>query len=133
MLGPDGAARRLHRYNSIGFSQLLHRAVAEESHAALTASLRDPGEIFQRMKGCLPGIAQDVTILTAIEWHADEPMDRGSDVADLVHLLVDGLRRHIAALEEIAVEPPKVASNPFFLLDFFNAVDGSGLAVAKEF
>src|SRR5258705_7573535 len=109
MLGPDVAARRLHRYDPIVFSHLLHGTVAEESPAVLTASLCDPGEIFERMKGRLLGIAQEVTILTAIEWHADEPVDRRSDVADRVHLLVDGVRRHIAALEEIAVEPPKVA------------------------
>jgi hypothetical protein len=36
-------------------------------------------------------------------------LDHTSDLADRVHLLVDHIRRHVPALEEIAVKPPEVA------------------------
>ena len=37
-----------------------------------------------------------------------------------------------SALKEKAVEPPEVAVDLLLFLDFLDAVDGSGLAVAKE-
>ena len=59
-------------------------------------------------------------------------MDGSSDFADGVHFLVDHIRRHVSALEEIAVEPPDVAIDLLDLLDFLDAVDRSGLAVAEK-
>jgi hypothetical protein len=56
----------------------------------------------------------------------------GSDLPNRVHFLVNGVRRHIPALKEIAVEPPEITIDLLTFLDFLDAVDGSGLAVAKE-
>jgi hypothetical protein len=67
------------------------------------------------MKGGLPGIAQDVTILTTLQWHAHHSVDGGSDLADRVHLLVDDISRHVPALKEIAVESPEFAIDLLFL------------------
>src|SRR6476469_3411988 len=85
------------------------------------------------MEGRLPGIAEEVTVFAAVEGHAYQPVDGNSDIADRAHLLVDDIRRHVSALEQIAVEPPEVAVDLLFLPDFLDAVDGSGLAVAKSF
>jgi hypothetical protein len=64
--------------------------------------------------------------------HAYEPVNLGANVADRVHLLVNGVGGHIAALKQITIEPAEVTFDPLLALDFLDAVDGSGLAVAKE-
>ena len=106
--------------------------LSRKSHAALAVSLRDPGEIFQRMKVRLPWITQGVAVLTSLQWHAHQPWTGAptSRTASISWPMISA--RHIPALKEIAVEPPEVVIDLFFILDFLDAVDGRGLAVAKE-
>ena len=82
------------------------------------------------MKRRLPRIAQDVAIPAAVEGHAYEPVNLGANVADRVHLLVNGVGRHIAALKRITIEPAEVTFDLLLALDFLDAVDRSSLTLA---
>ena len=96
------------------------------------ADLRHAREILEGMEGRLPRVAQYMAVLAAIERYADEAVHGRADPAHRIHLLIDNVGRHVASLKQIPVEPPEVTVDPFGLLDLFDAVDGSGLAVAEK-
>ena len=110
----------------------LDRAVAEELDALGAASLRHAGKVFEGVEGRLPRIAQDMPVFAAVKGYAHQAVDRRPDFPDSVHFLVEHISRHVPALEEVAVEPPKVTIDLFLFLDFLDAIDRSGLAVAEK-
>jgi hypothetical protein len=92
VLGANDASCRFDGNDAVIFRDFICRAVTEKSHAALAAYPRDPGEIFERVEGDLPGIAQDMAIFAAIERHTHQPVNGGFDLANRVHFLVDCVR-----------------------------------------
>jgi hypothetical protein len=132
MLGSNPPAGGFDQHAAVVFGDLLDSAVSKKLDAIVVAGRRDAREIFERMKGRLPRIAQDMAAVTSIERDADEAMDGGADRMHRVHFLVDDVCRHISSLKEIAVEPAEVAIDRFLLLNLLNPVDRSRLAVAKK-
>ena len=82
------------------------------------------------MEGRLTRVAQHMAILAAIERHADETLDGCADCAHRMHLLVNDVCRHVAALKQIAVQPSEGAIDVFLLLNVLDPVDRCRLASA---
>src|SRR3954469_15698911 len=84
------------------------------------------------MKGRLTVIAQCVLVFAAGQSpDAAKTVDGSTDLAAAVELVVNDLGIGVEGLKQVAVEPAEIASNPFLLLDFLDAIDGGGLALVK--
>ncbi len=88
-------------------------------------------QIFERMKGGLTRISQHMLLVAMGQRHTDQPMHGRADRADGVQFLLDDFRIGVQRLEEIAVEPAKIAVDLFTLLNLLDAIDGRGLALIE--
>ena len=107
------AARGLDGDCAVLLDDFLDRRVGKELYLALGARFGQPRQIFERMKGRLPGIAQRMAFIASVEGNADQTLDGCADGSHGVELLIDRVGRHTVALKQIAVEPAEVAIDPF--------------------
>ena len=84
------------------------------------------------MEGALPWIAENMSIIASLEWNSNQTMYSRADLAYRFELRVNDIGGHSIALEEIAIEPAKIAIDVFAFLNLLDAIDGGRLAFIED-
>src|ERR1700712_5855964 len=109
MAGAYTSARGLDGECAVLLDDLLHRCIGEKLHLTFGAGLSQSRQVFERVKGRLPGIAQRVAAVASVEGNTDQTLDGRADGPHGIEFLIDHIRRHTVALKKIAVETAEVA------------------------